>query len=450
MNRRHPLHLLAACALAACTLPVMSAVSADEAKQLGTTLTPYGAEKAGNKEGTIPAYTGGYTTPTPSTRSGLPPPLFANDRPSFQIKADNVDKYADKLSEGYVYLIKNYPGFRLDVYPTQRTYAAPKFVQDNTFYNATHAKLANEVLSGHKGGVPFPIPKTGLEVIFNFTWKWNGVDRQIGSENWFVSSAGKRSLSSGLVLSETFPAYYTDRKDPWEGKLLSAGLTDTTAPAYSAGEKTLFMGSADPINDVPQGYTYFTGQRRLRKIPNVQYDTPFPFTAGNTNYDDAWGFTGATDRYEWKLVGKKELYVPYNNNAFAQAKDSETVLGAQYIPPELVRHELHRVWVVDATLKSGARHSVPRKRFYIDEDSWAVLTTDQWDAKGQFWKSISLLSYVYPDLPITANVTQIIYNVQSKSYAVMNVLNHPQGGVFFKPQPASLFTTQSLERQGVR
>jgi hypothetical protein len=448
MNRRHYLLALAVCAANAS--PAAAAVSAEEAKSLGTTLTIYGAEKAGNKEGTIPAYTGGYTTPAPSSRPGLPPPLFASDKPSFQIDAASVDKYADKLSDGYVHLLKNYPGFRVDVYPTLRTYAAPKFVQENTLYNATHAKLADGVISGNKGGVPFPIPKTGQEVIFNFMWKWNGTDRQVGSENWFVSSAGKRSLSSGLVLSETFPYYYTDRRDPWEGKLMSAGMTDTTAPAYSAGEKTLFMGSADPINDTPQGYTYFTGQRRLRKIPNVQYDTPFPYTAGNTNYDDAWGFTGATDRYDWKLVGKKELYVPYNNNALAQAKDSESVLGPQYVTPDLVRHELHRVWVVDATLKSGARHSVPRKRFYIDEDSWAVLTVDHWDAKGQFWKSMSLLSYVYPDVPVTAHVTQIIYNVQAKSYAVMNVINHPQGGVFFKPQPSGFYTTQSLERQGVR
>jgi hypothetical protein len=451
MQRRHQLSSIAAALCAAMlALPAHAAVSAEEARQLGTTLTPFGAEKAGNKEGTIPAYAGGLTGNMPAPRSGLPPPLFTQEKPILQIKADNVDQHADKLTEGFKVLVKKYPGFRIDVYPTHRTFAAPQFFNDNSIWNATHAKVEKEAVLGHKGGIPFPIPKNGLEVVFNTQWNWRSADREINAETWFVSAAGKRSLATGNILIESFPHFYTDRKDPWEGRLRGAGFVEITAPAYSAGEKTLFLGPVDPIGSETQGWTFLTGQRRLRKIPNVQYDVPFPYTSGNTNYDDAAGFNGATDRYDWKLLGKKEMFVPYNNNNMTHVADLDQLMGPQYLNPDHLRFELHRVWVVEATLRPGARHTVPKRRLYIDEDSWNIISTDQWDAKDQFWKSNTLLTWVYPSVPVQLVASQLIYNVQAKSYALQNAINRAPGGASFKPYPPEFFSPQALERAGVR
>ncbi len=58
--------------------------------------------------------------------------------------------------------------------------------------------------------------------------------------------------------------------------------------------------------------SYLPGQRRVKAAPDVAYDTPNPGTAGATTYDDAFMFNGAMDRYDFKLIGKKEMYVPYN------------------------------------------------------------------------------------------------------------------------------------------
>ena len=251
-------------------------------------------------------------------------------------------------------------------------------------------------------------------------------------------------------MTESFPYYFTDRKDPWEGKFRSSGFVEVTAPPYSAGEKTMILGPVEPINQETVGYTFLTGQRRLRKIPNVQHDVPFSYTSGVTNWDDSYGFNGATDRYDWKLVGKKELYIPYNNNNTYHVSDLDKVLGPQYMNPDHVRWELHRVWVVDATLKAGARHTVPKRRFYIDEDTWNIAISDQWDAKGQFWKNINLFTWSFPEVPVNMHGVNVIYNVQSKAYTVQNTINTAPGGVNFKSIPLELFTTQNLERSGVR
>ncbi|WP_020655123.1 DUF1329 domain-containing protein [Massilia niastensis] len=453
MNHTHRILAGLAASFSVAATSALAAVTPQEAEQLKSTLTPMGAERAGNKEGTIPAWSG-KTVEAKASEARLPPAIFADEKPLLAIKADNIDKYADKLAEGTKYLLKNYPGFRLDVYPTHRTATAPQYVYDNTYFNATNTRLDGETMTTaphYKGGVPFPIPKTGLEAIFNTLWTWRGSDRQMTADTWFVSSSGKRSLSVSNILKESNPYYYTGgRKDAWGGKLRGTGLVELTAPAYSAGEKTLILGPTDPISQDTNGWTFLTGQRRLRKIPSVQYDVPFPYTSGVTNYDDAYGFNGATDRYDWKLVGKKEIYIPYNNNNFARVTDLEKVVGPQYVNPDHVRWELHRVWVVDATLKSGARHTVPKRRFYLDEDTWNVVISDQWDAKGQFWKNINLLTFVFPDEPVAMVVTNLIYNVQSKAYTVQNAINAAPGGVTFKQLPADSFTTQALERSGVR
>ena len=79
-----------------------AAVTADEAKQLGTTLTPVGAEKAGNEEGTIPEWAGGLTTPPACfvKGSGKRPDPYAADKPRLAITGKNLAEHASKLTTG--------------------------------------------------------------------------------------------------------------------------------------------------------------------------------------------------------------------------------------------------------------------------------------------------------------------------------------------------------------
>src|SRR5207253_8265561 len=128
-----------ACATLAAPLS-QAAVSAQEAATLMTTLTPVGAERAGNKDGSIPPWEGGYPADA-SYNSATIPDLFDKDKPLFTITQQNVAQYADKLTEGTQGLLKKYPSFKVRVYPTRRTAAAPQWVYDNTFKNATRATM---------------------------------------------------------------------------------------------------------------------------------------------------------------------------------------------------------------------------------------------------------------------------------------------------------------------
>ena len=93
--------------------PALAAVSAEEAKQLGTTLTSTGAEKAGNKDGTIPEYTGGIKAPAEfKTGSTKRPDPFASEKPRLVITGKDMGAQADKLTEGTKELLKRYPTVR--------------------------------------------------------------------------------------------------------------------------------------------------------------------------------------------------------------------------------------------------------------------------------------------------------------------------------------------------
>lgn len=378
-----------------------AAVPAEEAAKLKTDLTPFGAERAGNKDGTIPAWTGGYTKlipgDKPGGRRGDP---FKDEKPQFSITAKNMDQYADKLTDGTKAMLKKYPdSYRIDVYPTHRTAAAPQWVYDNTMKNATRAKLDGDVVEGAFGGIPFPIPKTGAEVMWNHLLRWRGTSVGFTLRQYQLTADGKAVLATDVAVDQQMPYYFQDGTLEQLSKSNEYWLVRvaTSAPAIRAGEAIVGRSQLDASKD--QAWVYLTGQRRVRKLPNGCCDTPAPTMAGVMSFDEIETWTGRLDRFDWKLVGKQERYIPYNGNRELQPKTDAELLAAHHLNPDHVRWELHRVWIVEATLRKGQRHQASRSRYYCDEDSWICVLGDRWDAQGQLWKTIYSHTFVAPDLP---------------------------------------------------
>ncbi len=425
-----------------------AAVSADEAAKLGSTLTPLGADKNGNADGSIPAWSGAYTEVAGGYENGDPrPDPFAAEKPKFSISAANVAQYADKLSDGVKALFAKYPDFRLDVYPTHRSGGAPQWVYDNTRKNATTAKLEDEnSVSGAVGGIPFPIPQDGAEVMMNHRLSWTGQSVDYALRTFIVTADGRRALASEGDELLQYP-YYID--DAYKG-YYQLGRFIVSGPGSKAGEAILVHFSAD--KDVPRSiWQYLVGQRRVRKAPSVSYDTPDFVTSGVGLFDEAFMMFGPIDRHQYKLVGKKEMYIPYNNNRSALVKIDE-LMGPNFLNPDHVRWELHRVWEVDATLKEGKRHSVPKRKYYIDEDTWQIVLFDGWDAKGDLWRMNYALGYLVPELP--AHVTNVQwggYDLQTGAYYFNAAMNEAMPHYkISEPRPEVLWSPEELANQGAR
>jgi hypothetical protein len=426
-------------------------VSPAEAEKLKSELTPLGAERAGNKEGTIPAWDGGYTQVWPGYRSGQPrPDPFAGDKPLFQITAKNMEQYAGKLSDGIKAMLQRHPTYRLDVYPTRRTAAAPQAVYDNTFRNATRARLTHNgmAMEGVFGGIPFPIPKSAYEVMKNHLHAWKGESVKFDFGTYIVIG-GKPVLSTAGTTSYQFPYYYQDTTpERFNGYYILAKI-DTKEPPLRAGEALLIH---DPINMADPGrqaWQYLVGQRRIRRTPNISYDNPNFFTSGMSFFDEQFLFIGNMDRYDWKLLGKKEMFIPYNTQQFHTQKVDQ-VLGPNHLNPDHVRWELHRVWVLEATLAAGKRHALPKRVFYLDEDTWLTILADSWDARGQLWHTASALPFIAPELPAVVVIPHVIYDFLKGGYSTVYLFNERQHYQSLPRRPESDFSPATLAAEGIR
>ncbi|MBN3815848.1 DUF1329 domain-containing protein [Paraburkholderia sp. Se-20369] len=425
------------------------AVSADEGAKLKTTLTPLGAEREGSKDGTIPAWTGGDVKGG-TLSGGQRGDPFASEKPHYSITAQNVAQYADKLTDGQQAMFKKYPDYRIDVYPTHRTGIAPQWVYDATAKNATSAKLeaGNLKVTGAFGGVPFPIPKSGDEAIWNHLLRWAPSSDVVDYNHYAVTSDGNKVLlAAGKVYerrgyydknaAQKFDGYY------WKIYQVSSG------PALHAGEATVGWNAIDRADRVDPAWTYLPGQRRVRKLPVASYDTPVPSMSGFVTFDEINLFGGAPDRYNWTILGKKEMIVPYNDNRMLQFKDDQ-LLGKQFLNPAAVRWEVHRVWVVDAQLKAGKRHQMPHKRLYLDEDTWTAVLGDSWDANGQLWKTYWQCVVAMPDAPGAIPVTFGNYDLLKGGYLAMDVLGskHTQFEIPAQELSSDMFTADAMAAAG--
>jgi len=446
MKLKHSL-LLAACATALTGGPATAGVSATEAARLKTDLTPLGAERAGNKDGTIPAWTGGLSNIpgwSPGKRRTDP---FKDEKPLFSISAKNLDQYADKLNDGTRAMLKRYPEtFRLDVYKTHRTAMAPQAVYDATAKNAVNGRVENGLPVNVAGGIPFPLPANAQEVMFNHLLRWRGVASKLQQHGVQVTADGKLVMTVAGALDQQYPYYAKPEShggEYWLIRLLNLG------PPVRAGEAIVGRENIDP--EKTGSWVYLTGQRRVRKLPNACCDTPTPATAGLMSFDEVGVWTGRIDRFDWKLIGKQEMFIPYNaNRTFQPTKDGD-LLGPRHVNPDHLRWELHRVWVVEATLRQGQRHLISKARYYLDEDTWNATLGDRWDARGQLWKTLWGASYVAPDMPGVPLGVNGFYDFTSGAYFVNDLPNEFEDAVHFvAPQKDAIFTPESMAADGVR
>lgn len=452
-----PSLLLAACVLATITSEAGAAVTADQAAALDSRLTPFGAEKAGNAAGTIPAWTGGLTqAPVGYKGPGqhhVDP--FAGDTPQFTITKANLEQYKAHLTPGQVALFNAYPeSFQMPVYATRRSGSAPQWVYDNIRRNATSAKLLNggNGFADAYGGVPFPIPQNGLEAVWNHITRYRGTYIVRRSAEAGVQRNGAYSL----VTSEDEALFrFYDPKGSYAGlqNTLFYYLSFTTAPARLAGNGALVQEMLDQVKEPRQAWGYNPGQRRVRRAPTLAYDTPIESTDGLRTADDTDMYNGAPDRYDWTLVGKQEIYIPYNNYKVTSPEVKyKDLLQPGHINPKYTRYELHRVWVVDGKLKPGARHIYSRRTLFLDEDSWGAAVVDQYDGRGDLWRvSMAYLKNFY-EVPTVWTALDTFHDLQARRYGVQWLDNEEPGTVdFSQPSPGdAAFTPAALRRKASR
>ena len=417
-------------------------------------LTPWGAEKAGNEDGSIPAWDGGLTE-IPDCYEGegswyCNP--FPGDAPVYVITADNVDQYADLLSEGQKAMFETYPeSYKMPVYETRRNFRNPQFIYEGTRRNATEAELGGggEALEGAINGYPFPIPKSGHEVIWNHKTRYLGRWVQRWNNQFAVTRSGRYNRVT--IREDVYFPYNNPGMEPEDlDNVLIYFLQVVTEPPRLAGTITLVHETMDQVKEPRRAWQYNPGQRRLRRAPNVAYDNPGTASDGLRTNDQTDTFNGAMDRYTWKLVGKKEMLVPANSYPLHDRElRYDDIVKAGHINQDHTRYERRRVWIVDAETKPGTTHIYKRRKFYVDEDGWQIRLVDIYDRRDELWRFQEAHTILAYDKPFQVPIGETIYDLQNGRYLAQALNNeHPEN--VEREFDADYFKPSNVSRQATR
>ena len=365
----------------------------------GTELTPAGAIRAGNAEGTIPAWKNEPVQPPPGWEPGgwFADP-FASDQVLFTITAQNYREHADKLSPGQQKLFETYPDYFMNIYPTRRSAVYKKYIYEAALENAGRARIVMSDtypnLIGFENALKawaFPIPKNGPQAIMNHTTRPTVQWKNALENTTPITASGnyetvKLSIQYNLRWSD--PNNTLENYDPTQPGSAYLYYQTTVSPAKQAGQVVLVREPQSFAKQFRQAWNYSPGQRRVKRAPQIVYDNPYTSSDGLATTDQKGGFNGPNDRFDWTLVGRKEMYVPYNAYKVAapEAKVANMITDQGRLDQQLARYELHRVWVVEAALREGTRHDYGRRTFYYDEDTWAIMLHDGYDRRGELWR----------------------------------------------------------------
>ena len=423
--------------------------------RLGQDLTPMGSPVAGNGD-EIPAWTGGLTRddwPAGYQPGDRHPNPFPNDREQFRITGENFREYADRLSAGQIATFERYPDtYYMRVFQTRRTASFPERVYEATRENATSAVLASngEGVENASVGFPFPLPQDSYQLMWNHKLKFKGIGGTRYNNQVAPTTSGAYQLVK--LREELLGLYYKEGASIEEiNNILLYFFQEVESPARLAGNILLVHETLNQIAQPRQAWIYNPGQRRVRRAPNVAYDNPGTASDGLRTNDMTDMFNGAMDRYNWEVVGKREMYVPYNSYESHSGDVSiDDLVMAGHLNPEYMRYELHRVWVIEARLKDGTRHIHPRRTFYLDEDSYQILLTDHYDQRGQLWRASEAHSINYYDVPTFWSTIETHMDLLSGRYVAVGMDNQDPVNTFNVELSPSNYTPQALRTRGRR
>lgn len=432
-----------------------AAVPEAVANRLGQDLTPLGAEKAGNADGSIPAWTGGLATPPAGYQAGQHyADPYGDDAIGFTVNGTNVGQYEANLTPGQIAMLQTFPSYKMNVYPTRRSCANP----ESSYVQARQNAISGELEVDGNGVVdavrttPFPIPNNALEIVWNHTLTYRAF--KIASQSVNVAPTRDGSFTPIVVQTDTIINYSNPAVSRTEelDNVSVYIIFNTVAPARSAGSVLLVHETLNQAAGARRAWQYSPGTRRVRRAPNIAYDNPGTNSDGLSTSDSFDMYNGAPDRYDWTVLGKREVFISANNYRLQQAEATyEDIVGPGHVNQDLVRYERRRVWEIEGNLKSGTRHVYSRRQLAMDEDGWSIAATSLYDGRGELWRAQERWSAVAYDHPLCNSAGDVVYDLNAGRY-LAGGLNSQEAPVNYDASELNIdrYTPGAIRQLGVR
>jgi hypothetical protein len=303
-------------------------------------------------------------------------------------------------------------------------------------------------ITGWISGLPFPKPKTGLEVATNFVSAYTGDDAdRLYDVYWISARTGiehneywRWASLRGMGRTDIDPK--PDMPEYAKQRIAGMAVTFTIEPYDKKGFGALFARSVDPVD--LQGHTYVPAMRRILRISlGTRGDA---WNATDFLYEDVGGYLGAVEWMNWKLVGEKTMLMPLRGGV-RHGRDTKVNFESEAWPhwnPKL-KWEPRPVYVLEATPKFSD-YPYSRMLIVVDAETFLIPYKEAFDKKGELWKIIINSPKDSDDMntkPMDMGLGMAI-DLQAE-HATISAARGSKTNVGLDPE---LFSVNSLRRRG--
>jgi hypothetical protein len=309
------------------------------------------------------------------------------------VNSANMGQYAAMIPNGVQTLMKKY-GYKF----TTKDYEA--FAPSNGYIDATNKGAGQPKyvkgtprelgLQNYVAGLPFPTPKDGTEVAYNYIYSYVGDDADnLFSVHWIGAKSGREKseewqwkyITRGVNRTDIapIPAFESAKKSGTQ----YYSLTITKAPADKAGLATLYTRMVKPEDQ--KGFLFNPVQQKI--IPMVFGTVGTSWNNTDMLYEDVRGYMGYAEWMSWEILEKKTMLLPMNSGVPHGKAQLEQVYDFQNAPHWNFKSkwEPRPVYVLQAKSKFND-YPYSKMIFYVDAESYYFVVKDAYDKKGQLWK----------------------------------------------------------------
>lgn len=411
--------------------------------------------------GALALTTAGQAAPPPITSEnwteqvGFPPNLEAAPvTPGKLVGKWNVGEVAKLLPEGLLRMVKKYE-LRLTLRAYEPVHPSQGYIEATNKYRgkAKIVEIGNEYrkqgLSGYVAGLPFPNPKNGLEVAWNYQYSYQGDDGDMYYDVYWISAP------SGIEHTEywrwAFLMRTLNRTDldpkPAIPEFKSQGLQYTSItyaiePYDKKGFGALYSRAEEPLDQ--QGHIYVPAMRRvLRNTFGTRGDT---WNSTDLLYEDVRGYMGYPEWMNWKIVSKGTMLMPIHAGV-KLGKNVRSTFEVDKWPhwnPKL-QWEPRPVYVLDVTPKFPD-YPYSRMRVVIDAETFTIPYKEAYDRKGQLWKVVLNAFNASEDMHSAPSpyAASVVVDLQAEHATLINIRKFEANSGL----DPTMFTLSNLRKRG--
>ncbi|MBD1141861.1 DUF1329 domain-containing protein [Pelagibacterales bacterium SAG-MED32] len=383
---------------------------------------------------------------------------LADGHVKYSITSSNLSEYAEMLNSGQIQMFAQYPDtYRIDVSENGASCAVDPDVAAISQSNGTMINDNEGLEVPNYGQTPFPDPSQAQHFVWNYRMyagQISAVERIQTSTN--VKADGSITLGQQET-SISFPTNPRTKTMYADKNLFALFMQKNLGPPRTAGTVTLVHDFIDSYMQPRKAWQYSPATRRVRRAPNISYDTLTTAGGGIVTVDQFGGFNGAQDRYDWSYEGKQKMIVPFMNDALAENPIAVTH-GVGHLNPDYVRFEELDVHVVHAQLSPGQRHLYESRTFYfLDGQPGLLVYQDMYDGNQELMRTY-MQTHVQGQFGGTGMLSEDICNVQgeytfdfaTRTYSggsIMGPAVQPRAPIFNGEEKAvSFYTPDGLRR----